>query len=47
MLRLYYVYVEHFTKAQILCKVIVSHVTSKFLVVAVFVNVDFQILYRM
>ena len=47
MLRLCYVYVELFTKTQIPCKVNVSHVTSKFLVVAVFVNADFQILCRM
>jgi len=43
MLKQCYVYVELFTKAQILCKVNVSHVTSKLLVVSVFVNVDFQI----
>jgi hypothetical protein len=47
MLKLCYVYVELFTKAQILCEVNVTCVTAKFLVVAEFVDVDFQILYRM
>jgi hypothetical protein len=44
MLKLCYVYVQLFTKAQILCKLSVSRVTSKFLVVSVFVNFVFLIL---